>query len=96
MSNTAPASGSMRQVILPQQSALPAQGQNASAPDVPYKIIDLSLTAVGTYVDFKSFLQKLEQSLSFYDVTSLKFAAHEGELVTYQMTIRTYAFNPGK
>lgn len=96
-SDLAPTTGSMRQVVpQAQQNVPPAQGQNVSTPDVPYKNIDLSFTAVGTYVDFRSFLQKLEQSLAFYDVTSLKFVAHEGELGTYQMTIRTYAFNPGK
>ncbi len=55
--------------------------------------IDISFSIEGTYESFRSFIDELEQSLVFFDVTKLSFAAKEGDLFTYALSLRTYSFN---
>lgn len=55
--------------------------------------LDISFNVVGTYADFKSFLESLEKSLVLMDVTEIAFQTAEGELTNYTVTVRLYALS---
>jgi len=71
-----------------------ASAGSVSAGNTVHKVpIDISFSLEGTYEDFRSFIDELEQSLVFFDVTKLSFTATEGDLFTYALSLRTYSFN---
>ncbi len=57
-----------------------------------YTSRDIKLGLLGTYEDFRALMIDLEKSLVFLDVTDLTFTASEGDLMTFDITLRTYAF----
>lgn len=61
-------------------------GTNAS----PVSSIDLSLSAVGSYKAFHTFLDGVEKSQRLIDVRNLTITAANSGLYTYQMTLRLY------
>ena len=52
--------------------------------------VDLSLSAVGTYSAFQTFLQGIEKSLRLLDVQSLSVTGSDTGSYNYSMTIRLY------
>ena len=51
---------------------------------------DIDFTVVGTYDQFRSFLEGLEQSLVLMEVMKLTFTIGEGELVEYHFGVRLF------
>jgi hypothetical protein len=57
---------------------------------------DISFSIVGTYGQFKDFIVDLEDSLALAEVMDLKFDSNEGDLITFDATIRLYSYNPAE
>ena len=55
---------------------------------------DISFTVLGTYNDFRTFVASLEKSLVFFDIVNLSFKETTGDLTAFDVTLRTYAYNP--
>lgn len=72
----------------------PAAGtENTGA--MAYDISEVSFTVTGTYEEFRRFLADLERSLLLVDVVKLDFKESEGDLVAFNLTVRTYSFKSG-
>lgn len=56
----------------------------------PVSSIDMSLSAVGKYSAFLSFLSSIERSTRLLDVHNISIAGAESGLYTYNMTVRLY------
>ena len=56
----------------------------------PVNSVDLSLSAVGTYTAFQSFLQGVEKSARILDVRDIVIAGSSTGVYTYKMTVRLY------
>jgi len=52
---------------------------------------DIDFSVIGTYNQFRSFLEDLEESLVLMDLTKISFTVSEGELTQYDMTVRLFA-----
>lgn len=63
---------------------LPTEGQS------PVGSVDLSLSAVGTYAAFQTFLTGLEKSARLLDVRDLVVKGSDTGVYTYQMKVRFY------
>jgi len=61
-----------------------------SAIDTPMSSADLSLSAIGTYSAFQSFLRSVENSERLLDVRGVSIKGSDTGVYTYQMTIRLY------
>lgn len=64
--------------------ALPVSGAS------PIDSVDLSLSAVGTYAAFQTFLNGIEKSARLLDVRDLTVKGSDTGVYTYQMKIRFY------
>ncbi len=56
----------------------------------PVSSIDLSLSAVGDYTAFQTFLSSVERSLRLLDVRSISIQGSDTGIYTYQVTLRLY------
>lgn len=56
----------------------------------PVSSVDMTLTAVGSYVAFQSFLAGVERSVRLLDVQDVSITSTDSGLYTYNMTIRLY------
>lgn len=56
----------------------------------PVGSIDLSLSAVGTFAAFQSFLEGIERSTRLLDVQDIVVKGSDTGVYTYQMTVRLY------
>jgi Tfp pilus assembly protein PilO len=65
-------------------SAIPVSGAS------PVNSVDLSLSAVGTYAAFQTFLGGIEKSARLLDVRDLIVKGSDTGVYTYQMAIRLY------
>lgn len=65
-------------------------GNPVSAPAEPV-YADLSFAVIGTYDQFKAFLTEIEKSLTLFEVTKIEAEASHGQLMQFDMTVRTYA-----
>jgi Tfp pilus assembly protein PilO len=63
---------------------------SASAPTTPYASLDLTLSAIGSYSSFRSFLSSIEQSERLLDVEDLTVKGSNTGIYTYTMTLRLY------
>lgn len=75
--------------------AAPQDQQASQSVGVAFAPRDISYTVTGTYESFRRYLRDLEQSLTLMDVVELQFTESEGDLVSYNMTVRVYSFNSG-
>lgn len=64
--------------------AVPSVGQK------PYSSVDISLSVVGTYTGFQTFLTGVEKSARLLDVRDLVIRGSDTGVYTYQMSIRFY------
>jgi|ERR1035437_5379879 Tfp pilus assembly protein PilO len=55
-----------------------------------YNVMDLSVTASASYSDFLLFLQDLERSLRFLDVSHMTITANDSGSYDYSLDIKTY------
>jgi len=55
-----------------------------------YGTLTLSFSTSATYTTFLAFLRDLERSLRLIDITSVSFAAGEGTIYDYNVTVKTY------
>ncbi|MBU2103670.1 type II secretion system protein M [Patescibacteria group bacterium] len=60
------------------------------APQTPYDSLDLSVSAVGSYPAFRSFLAGVENSLRPLDVVEIIVKDSETGVYTYEVTFRLY------
>lgn len=58
------------------------------------EVSDINFSLIGTYEQFKAFLNDLEQSLVLIEVTTIDFRAGEGMLQQYNMSARVFALPP--
>ena len=70
-------------------STASAKGAVASSPD-KYNVMNLSLTASASYPNFLLFLQDLERSLRFLDVSHMTITANDTGTYDYSLDIKTY------
>lgn len=52
---------------------------------------EISFAVIGTYDQFKNFLNELESSLTLFEVTKLLVSAQPGDFQQFSVTVRTYA-----
>jgi Tfp pilus assembly protein PilO len=52
---------------------------------------EISFDVIGTYEQFKSFLQDLESSVVIMEIINIKFATGESVFQQFSVTVRTYA-----
>jgi Tfp pilus assembly protein PilO len=55
---------------------------------------DLSFSLIGTYEQFKAFLNAVESSLVMLEVITIEFKTGEGNLQQYDLTARVFALPP--
>ena|SRR3989338_8348638 len=58
-----------------------------------YSTLDVGFSVTGTYDDFRMFLSDIERSLVLMEVTSITFAASEGDAIPFTMKVRLYSLN---
>jgi len=63
-------------------------GQNSNNPTL--QKLDITLSFIGTYPNFKKFLKDLESSIRIVDISNLTFNTTENGLNQYDMTLTTY------
>lgn len=75
-----------------EESAAPAAGRIAgkSESDTLIDSLDITVTGVGTYSAFRTFLSGVERSLRIMDLTSLSISDSETGVYSYEMTFRIY------
>ncbi|MBU1293076.1 hypothetical protein KJ819_03370 [Patescibacteria group bacterium] len=59
-------------------------------PQTPYDSLDLSVSAVGSYAAFRTFLEGVENSLRPLDVVEIVVKDSETSVYTYEVTFRLY------
>ena len=52
---------------------------------------DVSFGVIGTYVQFKSFMEDIEKSLPLFEVTKIDLQVSEEQFQQYEVTVRTFA-----
>lgn len=62
----------------------------ADAARTPVSSVDLSISALGTYGSFRSFLSGIESSARLLDVRDLVVKGSDTGVYTYQLTVRLY------
>lgn len=67
--------------------------QNGAVEGEAYESMDLGFSVVGTYEDFRAFVRAVEESLVLMEVVEISFSQSDGDLLTFDMVIRTYALN---
>lgn len=72
------------------RGTVPSSEGLSSADVNPVGFIDLTLSAVGTYSAFQTFLQGVERSQRLLDVRDLKVTGSNSGLYNYQMIVRIY------
>jgi len=65
-------------------------GGALSARSDPVSLVDLSLSAIGTYTGLQSFLLGLEKSARLLDVRDIVVKGSDTGVYTYQMNVRLY------
>jgi hypothetical protein len=64
-------------------------GAGLKYEDLQYRDIEFSI--IGTYDQFKAFLNDLEQSLSFYEVVKVHTTGGDGQLQQFTVVVRIFA-----
>ena len=67
-------------------------GPGGSAPS-PYGTITVAFSAAMPYQTFLQFLQSIESSLHFTDISTIQFTAGSAEPYTYSLTLSNYWLN---
>lgn len=52
--------------------------------------VEMSFALIGSYEQFKNVLKDFEQSLALTEVTEINFSAGEGDLIQFELTVRTF------
>ena len=69
-------------------------GAQSDSPEVttqgPIGSVDLTLTAIGTYQSFRTFLSGIEYSVRILDVSTLSVKGSDTGVYSYKMAIRLY------
>ncbi len=87
---------SIEEPVKKQEQAAGA-GSAAGAADQPaFTPHEIGFSVTGTYEDFRAFLESLEKSLQFFEITKLEFSTPTGDLFNFNLSVQTYTFNPEK
>lgn len=74
-----------------------AQTPTSGGADQPAFVShEIGFSVTGTYEDFRAYLESLEKSLQFFEITKLDFNAPTGDLFSFNLSVQTYTFNPEK
>lgn len=63
----------------------------ANASEGSLREKEIGFTVIGTYDEFRDFLTDVERSLVLMEVTKLTFAAGEGDLMTFNMSVNVFS-----
>lgn len=76
-------------------SDIPAEDMSSNVVTAS-DFVETSITfgLIGTYEQFKDILADIEKSLTLLEITNIEFAANEGDLQQFNVTVRTFALRP--